>query len=42
MRHSIPLLALAAGVALAAGTAAEAAPYRSESLVTGLRNPGAW
>jgi hypothetical protein len=39
MRHSIPLLALAAGVALAAGTAADAAPYRSESLVTGLRNP---
>jgi len=39
MRSPIPLLALTAVVALAAGTAAEAAPYRSESLVTGLRNP---
>ena len=39
MRSPIPLLALAAGVALAAGAAAEAAPYRSESLVTGLLNP---
>ena len=39
MRSPIPLLALAAGIALAAGPAAEAAPYRSESLVTGLLNP---